>query len=997
MNIIIYQDKSVKNIRFFRFPDFSEKNNRRKGEKTVFMKKKIVACLLLCSVILQSLSVPAFADTYPQKTAEVYRASYMLSEGLTYTRHVGEHDTYGHQREFVLEYTPNPETRLAFVTGEYLYQTDTIRNMAAHDYPDENFIAGLNADFFNMSTGVPESAYIRDGELFTTDRDSFCLAETEEGAFFIDKPHISLALRPIAADAAGTPDAPDPEESVNGGESDGENAEPPAEIGADENDGNGNAQTAENPENTESTGEPASAVEYTVLHLNKEFSEYGLYLYNHRYAPTTKIKQENTAVTLLPYEEKMTLDTFAARLMEEENENAADFLVGYRAWKEAEPETEEANTLRSELLSRISAFEDYRCIGEDIYRIGAVSPHIGGEQKLVVIEVNPHSTAAAIPENAYVLCADNASYGYILMAFAPGDCFTLDIRGSEAFYTVTNAVGTGAVIVKDSEPIDDRTFSHYMSPQPRSAVGIKADGSLVFYAIDGRQKGYSGGATLLDLAERMAALGCVTAANFDGGGSTAVNVSLPGYDSADTVNKPSGKTERRVSNAIAFFNNKEKDGKAAAAYVYDDYLLTLSDWYIPLNSLVYADKNGYSAEPTEEQPVSLYAKDDKGVVGGDNTFYPAGHTGILEVMASPDQKSTENVAATVVSLDAPDTITLEADRTVIAPFETANLTAKAFWHNYPVLAGNRCFDWSVAAVLPTETEVDQSVDEEPIEADAEQSETVLPIPLATVEDGVITPLTSGTELLVTASRGNASTSVKITVAPYPFADMEGHWAVKDIYALAEQGVVKGELDASGVAYYLPERTFSRYEFCAMLARMTGIGADIAVPERVEPDAEASADNAESADAISDIPEEVYPEEVYPEETAEVLDFADASDVPDWAYEPLYRLYAVGILDEILHTDESGAALFDGRAPITRAEVMNVIGKICEPAPEDYVLADYIDLSEEQRADDSIRNVLSAGIFGGYEDGSLRPQGLLTRAEGAAVFMRLCGHLDGVAE
>ena len=45
---------------------------------------------------------------------------------------------------------------------------------------------------------------------------------------------------------------------------------------------------------------------------------------------------------------------------------------------------------------------------------------------------------------------------------------------------------------------------------------------MVYYEIDGRQSGYSGGLTMTQLAQEMIDRGCVTVVNFDGGGSSAV-------------------------------------------------------------------------------------------------------------------------------------------------------------------------------------------------------------------------------------------------------------------------------------------------------------------------------------------------------------------------------------------------------------------------------------------------------------------------------------------
>ena len=55
---------------------------------------------------------------------------------------------------------------------------------------------------------------------------------------------------------------------------------------------------------------------------------------------------------------------------------------------------------------------------------------------------------------------------------------------------------------------------------PRTAVGQRYDGSLVFYTIDGRKSGHSIGATMEQVARRLVELGCTTALGLDGGGST---------------------------------------------------------------------------------------------------------------------------------------------------------------------------------------------------------------------------------------------------------------------------------------------------------------------------------------------------------------------------------------------------------------------------------------------------------------------------------------------
>ena len=218
--------------------------------------------------------------------------------------------------------------------------------------------------------------------------------------------------------------------------------------------------------------------------------------------------------------------------------------------------------------------------------------------------------------------------------------------------------------------------------------------------------------------------------------------------------------------------------------------------------------------------------------------------------------------------------------------------------------------------------------------------------------------------------------------------MKDHWAVKEIYKLFQTGVVKGELAADGTPYYLPERQFSRYEFCVMLDRLTGIGSELPVPDFAPKTDETVVDTETGVETTdqSEIPLPTLTKE-------EQFGLADASQIPEWAFASVYRLKETGLLDGILHHDESWNEIFDGTAPITRAEVINVIGKICDAAPLDFSLESFTDLDEWQKHDDFIKNAVSAGVFSGYEDSTLRLNNRLTRAEGAAVFIRLQSHLE----
>ncbi len=69
---------------------------------------------------------------------------------------------------------------------------------------------------------------------------------------------------------------------------------------------------------------------------------------------------------------------------------------------------------------------------------------------------------------------------------------------------------------------------------PRTAIGQKKDGTVVFVVVDGRQPGYSMGVTMKQLQEIMVEAGCYNAANLDGGSSTVLS-----YED-EIINQPSG-------------------------------------------------------------------------------------------------------------------------------------------------------------------------------------------------------------------------------------------------------------------------------------------------------------------------------------------------------------------------------------------------------------------------------------------------------------------------
>ena len=110
-------------------------------------------------------------------------------------------------------------------------------------------------------------------------------------------------------------------------------------------------------------------------------------------------------------------------------------------------------------------------------------------------------------------------------------------------WDVKEAVSGYQWLVRDGELI---TTNDDVTAAPRTAIGLKKDGTVVWLAIDGRQEPYSSGLTIHELAELMYAAGCVNAINMDGGGSTTMAARYNTTGELKLQNSPSDEGGQRL-------------------------------------------------------------------------------------------------------------------------------------------------------------------------------------------------------------------------------------------------------------------------------------------------------------------------------------------------------------------------------------------------------------------------------------------------------------------
>lgn len=120
-------------------------------------------------------------------------------------------------------------------------------------------------------------------------------------------------------------------------------------------------------------------------------------------------------------------------------------------------------------------------------------------------------------------------------------------------FEARTAIGAGPVLVKNSEIKNTWRYEclpgdydvNCANPDPRSAIGITADGRLVLFVCEGREmtEGVVGYSTE-DVAKILLEFGCTDAMNLDGGGSSCLLVN--GFETI----KPSDGKQRSVGSCI---------------------------------------------------------------------------------------------------------------------------------------------------------------------------------------------------------------------------------------------------------------------------------------------------------------------------------------------------------------------------------------------------------------------------------------------------------------
>lgn len=364
--------------------------------------------------------------------------------------------------------------------------------------------------------------------------------------------------------------------------------------------------------------------------------------------------------------------------------------------------------------------------------------NIGGALTLEVEEVVEGGVDTAVGHDEYVLSANlnaGASYTDALRALRRGDRIVISVEAEDDEWNdVTNMIGALYQLVEDGEVCPGLVAG----AAPRTALGLKRDGSLVIYTIDGRQSGYSIGATLTQVAQRMIELGCETVMSLDGGGSTAMIATNPAETEAKLVSKPSGGTERAVTNHLFLVAEDRPTRSVGSVYLTSESMRTLPNAEVQLTA-VALDTN-YIPMPSKD--VTLRVSD--GELFGDVLTMP--ESGSVTVRASAGGESAE-IEIEVVT--RPDSISVQQDGKAVSAInltsgESVELSASAMYQHLPLPGNNKGFSWSVSGDV------------------------------GTIEDGVFTASSRPGSGGVSASLGRISVTIPVTVSSRALRTLEDY-------------------------------------------------------------------------------------------------------------------------------------------------------------------------------------------------------------------------------
>ncbi len=636
---------------------------------------------------------------------------------------------------------------------------------------------------------------------------------------------------------------------------------------------------------------------------------------------------------------------------------------------------------------------------------------IGTDMTLKVESITESTGSAPIPKGKLVLTVDAhapAEFLEPIKSLTVGEVVTLTLsaEGDKRWKEVSLGMGSvGGRLLIDGEVNENLPTG----AAPRTAIGIREDGSIVLYTIDGRQSGHSYGVQLKTLAKRMKELGCTNALNLDGGGSTQMYVQLPGESGPKLINKPSDGRERKVSTFIFFENTAIPTSEAAHLHLYPStaYILTGASMDIK----VKATDEGYFPA-TVPSGTELFVEDGKNSTITNSGKFTALDNGKVTLFAE-----YQNItgSTTVTCLDTPTDIIVknEKDGSQVKSIsldvnKSISLTANAYGGYNKLIATDENFTWETEGEIGSITEngtftsSDKYGEKGNIIISAGKKEVKIPVAIGKPDEG---DKSAYPEITVEADGFNFVGEI---TCPYNINTLADGIVVK-----ADGEPVKFEFDQEKMRFSgnLPENWG---KLTVSATNIFGLSAfkSIENPDNVteSPFADTSGHWAEKVlgymysqkvingdgtdGTLKFNPQKPMTRSEFAVMTANFLGlsgkdyshielpYSDLEAIPFWAVDSFKALYEAGIVKGRYVSDTEICA--DPLSTITRVEAATIVARtqtlklypvtIDSPDKEDIPFW----------GTDGVQTLITMGAMRGYEDGTLKPLNTLTKAEAAKI-------------
>lgn len=326
------------------------------------------------------------------------------------------------------------------------------------------------------------------------------------------------------------------------------------------------------------------------------------------------------------------------------------------------------------------------------------SPQYSGYQIVAAINADYYNMSNGKPSGLLVINGEkhsdhNGSYYFAIDK--QGKAF---ISNSSDISNVQQAVaGYATLLVENGEvvmPLNEGTSRNVTY----TAIGIKADGTVVTFVAHGQSYPVSCGYNMQEVAKLMKARGCQIAMLLDGSGSSTYVSRHEGESGVSVRNSPSDGQERMVSDSLMIISAAASDGKFDHAVVSpDDENYDPSSVYTPGSTVTFtaigSDRSGAPAQLPENLNWAL-ADSKYGVIDGNSGKFVSndGVTGEVEVIL---RSGADKIGSTTITIAEPDEISFAAETASMGANESSDLGIQVRYQQRNVIYKNGDLVWEI--------------------------------------------------------------------------------------------------------------------------------------------------------------------------------------------------------------------------------------------------------------------------------------------------------------